>query len=126
VNTSSTPIDAGVYRERLQQAKRVMAALSEEERVNNFDITRYAVDSAHGVIGCIGGLCGLDPWFQERGFVTTVGCDMGSVSIEPHDFFGTGTPFFPSNYLPKTTVTVEDALVALDEAIKLFSEGDQT
>jgi hypothetical protein len=126
MNSSSNPIDVNVYRERLQQAKRVVEALSNEQRVNNFDIGRYAVESVYGVVGCIAGLCGLDPWFQERGFVTTVGCSMGSVSIEPADFFGTSAPFFPSNYLPRTTVTVEDALVALDRAIELFSEGDQT
>jgi hypothetical protein len=122
MNTSSATTPAE-YRERLQQAKRVLKGLSEQQRATNFNIARFAVDSSDGVVACIAGFCGLDPWFQERGFFTTVGETMGSTSIMPEIFFGTGKPFYVSEYLPKTTVTVDDALAALDRSIELFADN---
>jgi hypothetical protein len=113
MHSSPTPSEC---RERLQQAKRLLQGLSETERIHNFDITVFAVTSPNGVVGCIAGLCGLDPWFQERGLFTTVGVSIGSVSIPPEEFFGSETPFYRRSYLPKTHVSVDDAIAALDRA----------
>ena len=106
---------AAVYRERLQQAVRVMEQLSERQRLNNFDINIVACDSDDGVVGCVAGLCGLDPWFQERGLVTDV--QNGNLSMGFVTFFGTSNPFLPSHYRLPRPVTVDDAIAALTRAI---------
>jgi hypothetical protein len=108
-----------------------MQGLSERQRQQNFNVKVYAVRSDDGVVACIAGHCGLDPWFQGRGFITTVGESLGTVSVEPHRFFGTGAPFFQSSYASrsnyaKTVVTFEDALCALDRAINLFADAPST
>lgn len=122
MNTSPTPVDKSVYVERLLQAKRVMQELSEEQRLNNFDIGTFAINTDHGIVACAAGFCGLDPWFQERGFQTTYTSDgIGGVSIMPETFFGTDAPFYPSNYSVEGRVTVEDVISALDRAIKRAS-----
>jgi hypothetical protein len=92
-----------------------MEGLSEQQRVNNFDIAIFAKDSEYGVIGCIAGLCGLDPWFQERGFITDV--EANRVSISPHTFFGAEDPFYQSGYHEPLPITVDHAIVALRRAI---------
>jgi len=96
-----------------------MQGLSDPQRVHNFNIGVFAIRSDFGVIACIAGHCGLDPWFQERGFFTTVGADLGSISMAPEDFFGTDKPFF--SYGAKRLVTFDDALRALDSAIASFA-----
>ena len=121
MNSSATQTDAkSVYREGLQQAIRVLQALPEQQRVNNFNISIYAIRSGVGVIACIAGHCGLDPWFQERGFVTAIGESMGSVSVLPEDFFGTARPFHRRHYPDYETVTVDDAIQALDDSIAIL------
>ena len=117
--TADTAADLNCeFRERLQQAKRVLEGLSEEQRENNFEINVFARQSARGIVACIAGYCGLDPWFQERDFVTRVGdpYSIGDVSIPLAEFFGTVTPFLACFY-GTDRVTVERALRALDEAI---------
>lgn len=109
-----------VYRERLQQAKRVMLGLSEQQRVNNFRIDLLAVQSDHGIIACIAGHCGLDPWFHKLGFFTYPDTSFGDVSMSPSDFFGTSRPFFSNHYATPNSVTFEDAIEALDLAITKF------
>jgi len=125
MDTSATPIQNFVYRERLEQAKRVMEGLSEQQRLRNFNVGLYAIQSDEGVVACIAGHCGLDPWFQERGFFTTVGRETGTVSVYPSEFFGTADPFFASNY-GKSVVTFEDAICALNRAINLFADAPST
>ena len=121
MNTSSTPVENSVYAERLLHAKRVMRELSEEERLNNFDIGVFARSTDHGIVACAAGFCGLDPWFQERGFQTIYTTDgIGSVSMLPEDFFGTAAPFYPCNYGIRDRVTVEDVISALDREIRRF------
>jgi hypothetical protein len=121
-NSSVTPTQSNaVYHERLQQAKRVLLGLSEQQRAANFDINIYARRSDHGVIACIAGHCGLDPWFQERGFVTRVGKRFGDVSISPDEFFGTAQPFSPPFYSADRPATFDDAVIAMDRAIARFS-----
>lgn len=119
MDTDTQTVSNSECRERLQQAKRVLEGLSEEQRVHNFDINIVARHSARGIVACIAGHCGLDPWFQERGLVTLVGdpCSIGDVSIRPEDFFGTSRPFFGSHYGTDERVTVDHALRALDQAI---------
>lgn len=106
-----------VYRERLLQAKRVLQGLTDQERVEDFCIGVYALASDTGVRACIAGLCGFDPWFQERGFITTETDSGGQVSMPPEEFFGTARPFYPRFYSTPYSVTVDDAISALDEAI---------
>ena len=122
MNTSPIPlgIDNSVYIERLRQAKRVMQGLSEDQRLNNFDIGVYVVKSDHGIVGCVAGLCSLDPWFQQEGLISELNELGGKVSPRPSVFFGTEDPFYRSNYLIAGRVTVEDAISALDRAIERF------
>lgn len=120
MTTSTTSIEStpSVHRERLQQAKRVMHELSSRADIK-FCIGVYARKSEQGIEACIAGLCGLDPWFQDRGFVTHVATDSDSIgytNILPEHFFGTGEPFYPGWYR-HDPATVEDAIAALDEAI---------
>lgn len=125
MNSSSSPTESNaVYIERLQQAKRVLLTLSDQQRMANFNMDIFAKQSDQGVIACIAGHCGLDPWFQERGFVTTVGESFGDVSLHPDEFFGTARPFYPSyysNYSTGKSVSFDDAVAALDRAIARFS-----
>lgn len=81
----------------------------------------YAKHSDHGVIACIAGHCGLDPWFQERGFFTRVGKTFGDVSFCLDEFFGTAQPFSPAFYSADKSAAFDDAIVALDRAIARFS-----
>jgi len=95
-----------------------MESLTEQQRSDNFNIKVYALPSESGIVACIAGHYGLDPWFQERGLMTVVSNsgDFGSVSILPHIFFGTAKPFFAHHYATEG-VTFDDALAALDRAI---------
>ena len=122
MNTSPIPLgtDNSVYIERLQQAKRVMHGLSDDQRLKNFDIGVFVIQSDNGVVGCIAGLCGMDPWFQQEGLVSELNDLGGTVSIQPSVFFGTEEPFYRSNYNISGRVTVEDAISALDRAIERF------
>jgi hypothetical protein len=81
MNSSSDTIPEtnAVYRERLQQAVRVMQGVVERHEEGRFDINVYAKADEGGAICCIAGFCGLDPWFQERGFITKVGTVFGDV-----------------------------------------------
>jgi len=119
MDTTANPISNSVYRERLQQAKRVMEGLTEQQRSNNFDINRFASESEFGVIACIAGHCGLDPWFQAQGFETDI--KDSNVNILPEDFFGTMKPFYRSYYQTEH-VTVDDAICALDRAIDSLTD----
>lgn len=105
-----------IHRERLEQALRVTNGLLKGGRERNFTIAYYAQESESGIIGCIAGHCGLDPWFQERGFVTDLARSRVSIPVE--DFFGTDAPFFRSNYRTTEPVTVHDAISALRVAIE--------
>lgn len=124
--------DNSVYIERLHQAKRVLREMSTNELLK-FNINVFADKSADGIEACIAGLCGLDPWFEERGFITNV--DKNRIDIvatalttqeishdDPYqtleDFFGTERPFFRKFYPEKSeSVSVEDAIAALDREI---------
>jgi hypothetical protein len=126
MNTSTMTFDQqSVYRERLEQAKRTMEGLIDQPHTNIFDISVFAVRSGNHIIGCIAGLCGLDPWFQEQGLITQVASgitsSVGSVSVSPRDFFGTDIPFFITGYEQGKPITVEDAIRALERAIAQFS-----
>jgi hypothetical protein len=126
-----------VYIERLQQAQRVLRGLSSQGSLK-FNIDQFARKSADGIDACIAGLCGLDPWFKERGLITDV--DKNRVNIltstlptqgfsDDHhipseevtleDFFGTERPFY-KHYYPteKPTISVQDAIIALDREIE--------
>ena len=126
MDTSTTPVDNSVYRERLQQAKRVIEGLPEHQREKLFDIAVFAVESEWGTIACIAGHCGLDPWFQELGFFTDTRGTFGEVSISPGEFFGTEIPFYAKYYQSGKSATTEDALRALDRAIASFANGPST
>lgn len=119
--------------ERLQRALRVMQGLSEIDRTN-FSLWVWAVQRDSGISGCIAGLCGLDPWFQSQGLVTTVGTEghsIGSVSIEPLQFFGTNDAFLLSRYKEsdctydvarqKFDVTADTSTIALKRALRSFA-----
>ncbi len=133
-----------VYIERLEQAVRVMNALSEEDRAN-FDIHVIAKRGASGLRACIAGHCGLDPWFQAQGLMTYVveedsgddedngddedDEDNGGLSIWCSEFFGTVAPFYRSEYPARFSdghekVTVVDAIAALNDAIENFKSSD--
>lgn len=121
MNTISIPNMYPIYCERLSQAVRVMEQLSPEQRAN-FDIEIVARRTERGICACIAGFCGLDPWFQERGFITYVDCQ--DVSMTFREFFGTADPFLPTRYeQPSSQVTVEDAISALKRSIAIFSEA---
>ena len=114
-----TPL-AAVYRERLQQAKRVMESLSDEQRENNFDIDCFARQSTDGgPVACGAGHCGFDPWFNEKGFITSVGDSnsSGDVSISIKRFFGTERPFYRHFYPHLKRISVDHVIGALDVAI---------
>lgn len=130
MSTDSTSAAEATYIERLGQAVRVMEGLSESERAN-FTLSAWAERRVSGIAGCIAGHCGLDPWFQAQGLVTTVaeaGDGIGSVNILPGIFFGTGKPFYLEHYesvlqqrpIGDRYVKPEDAIVALKEAINEF------
>lgn len=121
MNGSSTPNMTAVYRERLEQAVRVMRGVLERGEQHRFNIGVFAARSASDIVCCIAGFCGLDPWFIIRGFRATAGASMGMVSILPEDFFGTPVPFY-CHYYPKSCqgrITVEDAIAALHRAIEV-------
>jgi hypothetical protein len=124
MNHVSEPIhNKAIYRERLQQALRVMQGVVERHEEDRFDINTFARDSEGGVICCIAGFCGLDPWFQERGLVTKVGNHFGDVSILPEEFFGTDKPFYAPKYgKPSNLVTIDDGIAALNRAIDEMSD----
>ena len=119
------PVQNSVYVERLRQAKRVMQGLSAEQRVNNFDIHLYVINSDRGIVGCVAGLCGQDPWFQEQGLVSETDIPGGRLSIPPETYFGTEEPFYGWYYRTGGRVTVEDAISALDSAIERISQRAQ-
>lgn len=115
------PAANSVYAERLRQAKRVMQDLSADQRVNNFNIGVFVVESKHGIVGCIAGLCGQDSWFQEQGLVSETNDHGGRLSVSIQTFFGTEEPFYENYYTNGRRATVEDAISALDRAIARFS-----
>lgn len=119
-----------VYRERLEQALRVMEGLSQNEREHQFDMEVFARQTPHGIVACIAGHCGLDPWFQEQGLITRPDGFIGSISVQPGDFFGIARPFIASHlwddgdYNPwrGDRITYEAAVEALCDAIAEFAE----
>jgi hypothetical protein len=127
MSTHTTTTLAAPFIERLKQAVRVMEGLSEAER-SNFTLHAWAVRTPAGICACIAGHCGLDPWFQERGFITTIEDEsegMGKVSMFPEMFFGTTDPFYPQLYRDvllesATDVSPEAAVAALKNAIARF------
>ncbi len=117
-----------MYIERLEQALRVMAGLSEQDRTH-FDITVIAIRSKRGLRACIAGHCGLDPWFQAQGLTTFVddskSGSTGDLSVGFGEFFGTCNPFLRSRYPARFAdghedVSVADAITELKRAIELF------
>jgi hypothetical protein len=105
--------------ERLKHALHVMEILTAEER-QLFSLLKYAIRTRDGVRACIAGHCGLNPWFQELGFRTTVDWYFGSVSIPVRKFFGTEEPFYVSYYGRIQNPTVDDAKAALKRSIAKF------
>lgn len=116
MDTSSYRSINDFYRERLEQAVRVMEGLTETQRAKNFDINCIVRDSEDGIVACIAGWCGLDPWFQERGFITDI--DYETISTNFGTFFGTERPFFASEYNLPRPITVDDAIAALKAALE--------
>ncbi len=118
---------AAPFIERLQQAVRVMDGLTELDRAN-FTLNAWAIRTSKGLCACIAGHCGLDPWFQERGLITTIedgGQGIGKVSVFPETFFGTSTPFYPQLYREVDLDSAPDvppgaAVAALKHAIGRF------
>jgi hypothetical protein len=55
--------------ERYRQLIRVMRGLSKHERERHFDMESWGRKTPCGTTMCAAGFCGVDPWFQERGFV---------------------------------------------------------
>lgn len=127
MNTQNATGIAATFIERLQQAVRVMDGLSELDR-SNFTLNAWATRTSKGLCACIAGHCGLDPWFQERGLITTIEDEsegMGKVSVFPENFFGTSTPFYPQLYREVELESAPDvspgtAVAALKHAIGRF------
>lgn len=124
-------IQAEIYVERLQQAVRVMAGLSETDRAH-FDVDIWATVRDGNFVACVAGHCGQDPWFQAQGLFTYVGApdsrEIGSIYPHPIEFFGTDTAFYRHTYEPALggrAVTVDDAIAALKQAIREFG-GDES
>lgn len=118
MDTPTVPETNAVYRERLQQAMRVMQELKANPGDRRFNIETYAtMDESGTIVGCIAGFCGLDPWFQERGFFMELG--KVAPSVFPNEFFGTEEPFYLSRYgtHDPARVTIDDAINALTRAI---------
>ena len=106
---------------RLERAIGVLRELSESDR-ENFDINVTAVQTGDCFRAGIEGHCGLDPWFIAEGLTTYDKADVGGVSVDVAEFFGTPKPFY-RNFYPAQfpdgheNVTVDDAIAALEEAI---------
>lgn len=120
-----------VYRDRLEQALRVMQGLSETER-SHFDMDVFAVETPSGIRACIAGFCGFDPWFRRQGLETRMNGIVGNLTINPRDFFGTARLFFPGHYRghanqPHKSVPVsyDEAIRALKTAIREFADEPQ-
>ena len=77
------PETNAVYRERLQQAVRVMKDLAANPAGKRFNMKVYAAEDEDGtLVGCIAGFCALDPWFQERGLVMELGeMELGETAV---------------------------------------------
>ena len=115
--TAPTP---AIFIERLQQAIRVVKKAATDPDVV-FDIDVYAASEDNALHACIAGLCGFDPWFQEQGLRTRMDDDIGDVSIQPLEFFGTEGPFFHSGYesgAKARSVTFQDGIDALKREIE--------
>lgn len=127
MSTQTTATLAATFVERLKQAIRVMDGLAESERAN-FTLSAWATRTPAGLCACIAGHCGLDPWFQERGLITTIEDEsdgMGKVSVFPEVFFGTSTPFYPQLYRDAllesaNEVSPDEATAALKTAVAGF------
>lgn len=133
MDTDSTAVTVATYIERLQQAIRVMEGLSATEQVN-FTLHAWAVRRGNGMtFACIAGYCGLDPWFQAHGLVTTIQDEidgMGFTNAFPEDYFGTAKPFYAQFYedvqgrsIGDRRVKPADAISALRRAISSFDES---
>lgn len=132
MDTDSLISNNEAYIERLQQAVRVMGSLSEADRAN-FCISVIAVRRSSGISACIGGLCGLDPWFRAQGFSTTVDDEgpgrIGQTTLSLEEFFGTDRPFYRCHYgteFDGREITADDAIAALRREITLLTESTTT
>ena len=91
---------------RWENARRVLRELTPHQRQKHWDMQVWGVEEDCGTIACAAGHCGMDPWFQRRGFTLkpasahdVMGLDgmerIGSGefvrSVVPHDFFGFGS-----------------------------------
>lgn len=92
--------------ERWQNALRVLEQMPQHEREHHFQMSTWGINTACGTIACAAGHCGLDPWFQERGFILrkctscVSKCDQLVLSIEAEDFFddvGANEIFYDGN-----------------------------
>ena len=48
--------------------ERVLDAMPEHERQHHWDMSQWGEKTDCGTVACAAGHCGLDPWFNERGF----------------------------------------------------------
>jgi hypothetical protein len=74
--------------ERWQQAGRVLDALSPHERQNHWDMSTWGTKTDCGTVACAAGHCGLDAWFQARGFKMTPRNSGGADISDVPQFFG--------------------------------------
>lgn len=124
MDTDSSEILAARFVERLTQAVRVMEGLSETD-MSNFTLEAWAEQRPTGLCACIAGHCGLDPWFRERGFVTTVEEEgLGKINMFPEVFFGTTTPFYARFYPLKPGEMFEDPSFDSDERPRHITPDD--
>lgn len=90
--------------ERWQNVLRVLRALTPHERKNHWDMGHWGAVTECGTVACAGGHCGLDPWFERRGFamIQEVWGFNGWVHFTPRDFFGpTGTARIFNDITPR-------------------------
>lgn len=55
--------------ERWMNAERVLKGLPEHVRREHWDMRHWGIQTECGTVCCAAGHCGLDPWFNRRGFV---------------------------------------------------------
>jgi len=55
--------------ERWVNAERVLTSLPKHERAKHWNMRHWGVETECGTVCCAAGHCGLDPWFNKRGFI---------------------------------------------------------
>jgi hypothetical protein len=54
--------------ERVDRARLVLKRMSKHAIEKHFDMSIWGNQTPCGTVGCAAGQCGLDPWFNRRGF----------------------------------------------------------